>query len=495
MVRAFVYIFLLVTVAACGKNYMHRPDENIVGQTPPPDMVVVPGNGDLPSFYMGFTEECNVNYNTYLVWLDNVFADYPAVAKQAQIKNRDVSDLMLMNDPYYKYYQNHPAFAYYPVTGLTWLQVQDYMGWKTDRLNEMIMVKINLTNEEDFTNQVADNNFNTEAYLCEQYMPVTKNEIPDLSPEGTTRHIRMEDGILFTAMRLPTEAEWDYAVGLHKKAAINIENYKDPFGKGMWYPYGKEYFTLHWADMYGLWNEKMASEGLPYNPAWDSTAQYFPGRLTGPSDFERGDNHIANLEGNVQEWLLDIYEENPEKTPYNFVEYFTKNGFPLIEKKHWADPDGLPWDKDSLGRMTFRYFALDATGTPYKTKRLDYVWAGNCRNDTIYIDTAGKKVIVRPFINWENKWDTSYSMPKDYHSYIFLYKNADRFYYLVQHCDYLFRDTIMEKRIVKGGTWRHPDALSRRAMAENEYSPNVGFRCVMAYNSLPVKKKYRVKWR
>ena len=76
-----------------------------------------------------------------------------------------------------------------------------------------------------------------------------------------------------------------------------------------------------------------------------------------------------------------------------------------------------------------------------------------------------------------------------------VYKKGNRFYTIVTNYSELFRDTIIEKRVVKGGTWRHPNALARRPMAENEYSPNVGFRCAMAYHGLPVKKKYKVKWR
>jgi hypothetical protein len=495
-----IYLLLIITASACGKRYMHKPDANVVGQTPPADMVFVPGSREVPSFYMGFTEECNLNYNIYLQWLQQVFVDYPEVYKKAVPQNRDVSDIMVMNDPYYKYYQNHPAFAYYPVTGLTWEQTQDYLCWKTDRLNEAILIEAGVHDKKDLIYQTNESNFNTEAYLNLQYDGLVKKDLQDIAPYGTTRKVRIEDGILFTGFRLPTEAEWEYALSLEKQAQINTENYKNPFGKNNGYPYGKNYFTLRWARLYGLVNDDMAKHGLPYNAQWDS-AQYTLNRLTGPVDYKTGGNRIANLDGNVQEWLMDIYTDTIQQPTLNMAEYFSRNNFPELEPKYYNDVNGYVNEKDSLGKLPFIYWALDATGKPIKTRKFGFAITTNHRVDTIFYDSTSPFFVATPkFYSYVNKWDTSYSWKEPtYNGWnlgIPLTKNNNGDFFSVQYnYDVIRFDSVKYNRVVKGGTWRKPDGHARIGMPQNQYSPNVGFRCVMAYTSLPVKKGYKVKWK
>ena len=104
-------------------------------------MVFMPGNGSVPAFYMGVTEETNLNYNIYLKWLEKTFKDYAFVKSWAEPKSRDLDSISRLNDPFYKEYFTHPAFAYYPVVGVTWLQAMEYLSWKGDRLNEAVMME------------------------------------------------------------------------------------------------------------------------------------------------------------------------------------------------------------------------------------------------------------------------------------------------------------------------------------------------------------------
>jgi formylglycine-generating enzyme len=163
------------------------------------------------SFYMDETEVSNLHYNEYLQWTGRVFADYPEVYIKALPDTNAWRRKLAYNEPLVLYYFRHPSYRDYPVVGVSWVQATAYAAWRTDRVNEMILIREGVTDLSDLTNQVADNNFNTDAYLNGQYDPVAKNELKDLAPEGTTRKVRMEDGIFLPDYRLPTEAEWEYA--------------------------------------------------------------------------------------------------------------------------------------------------------------------------------------------------------------------------------------------------------------------------------------------
>jgi formylglycine-generating enzyme len=494
--KGVLYIVLIISVSACRNYYSHQPDKVSPGQTPPADMVFVPGSSEVPSFYMGFTEECNLNYNIYLQWLQQVFVDYPGVYQKAVPKNRDVSDLMVMNDPYYKYYQNHAAFAYYPVTGITWLQAETYLAWKTDRLNEAILMEAGVHDKKDLIYQTNESNFNTEAYLNLQYDGLVKRDLDDVAPYGTTRKVRVEDGILFAGFRLPTEAEWEYALSLEKQAQINTENYKNPFGKNNGYPYGKNYFTLRWGRMYGLVNDKMAKHGLPYNAQWDSTQFQLPQRLTGPADYQTQGNRIANLDGNVQEWLLDVYTDTPQQLHYNFGEYMARNDFPVAKPEYYNDIEGYLQEKDSLGRLPFRYLFFDGTGQPVKTSRVDFVCFFNRRYDSIYIPVNEAKLTKSIHLNPQTQRNDTFTYYGQYPHSGQVYKDENGNYFKLQYNYYVIRfNDYNHQRVVKGGTWREPDGKSRRPMQQDSASPNVGFRCVMTYTGLPVKPGYKVKWK
>ncbi len=44
------------------------------------------------------------------------------------------------NEPYINNYLRHPAFNNYPVVGVSWEQANDFCKWRTDRVNEKILI-------------------------------------------------------------------------------------------------------------------------------------------------------------------------------------------------------------------------------------------------------------------------------------------------------------------------------------------------------------------
>ena len=63
-------------------------------------------------------------------------------------------------------YLRHPAFADYPVVGVSWIQAVEFSNWRTDRVNEQMILE-----EEGFIvrdakyDVEAGESFSTQTYL------------------------------------------------------------------------------------------------------------------------------------------------------------------------------------------------------------------------------------------------------------------------------------------------------------------------------------------
>jgi formylglycine-generating enzyme required for sulfatase activity len=79
----------------------------------------------------------------------------------------------------------HPAYDYYPVVGVTWKQAQAYCQWRTDRLNEEVLIDA----------KVLDSH--SDYFSVSEFLSDTNN----------LEYTQM----LFPSFRLPTESEWEYA--------------------------------------------------------------------------------------------------------------------------------------------------------------------------------------------------------------------------------------------------------------------------------------------
>ncbi|MCI5057138.1 MAG: SUMF1/EgtB/PvdO family nonheme iron enzyme, partial [Flavobacteriales bacterium] len=142
----------------------------------------IPRRATVSSFYMDETEISNFQWCEYLYWLSRVFSvDYPEVYKKALPDTLVWRDKLAYNDPYVEYYLRHPAYRDYPVVGINWLQAVDFCAWRTDRVNEFILIREGIL--EHYVNQVNEDNFNTDAYLFGQYESGKRIEgIPDFHP-------------------------------------------------------------------------------------------------------------------------------------------------------------------------------------------------------------------------------------------------------------------------------------------------------------------------
>jgi formylglycine-generating enzyme len=292
------------------------------------------------SFYMDETEVSNVDYLEYLYWINRVYgADYPEVYKKALPDTLVWRNPLAYNEPYVDNYLRHPAYQNYPIVGVSWTQANEYAAWRTDRVNEQILIEKGVLKVNP--NQVNEDNFNTEAYLAGQYEGMVKKNLPNLDPNGEkTRQVRKEDGILLPSYRLPTEAEWEYAAKALKGNSI-YENVNEKKiytwnGIGVRDLDGKSKGVIL-ANFKRGRGDNMGTSGF-LNDNADITA---PVKSYLPNDFG-----LYNMAGNVNEWVLDVYRPLSAEDKSDFNSYRGN-----IFQKPLLDADGNLAEKDSLGRI------------------------------------------------------------------------------------------------------------------------------------------------
>jgi gliding motility-associated lipoprotein GldJ len=250
------------------------------------------------SFYMDETEVSNQDYREYVFWLQRMYPNSPEKTKAATPDSSVWREELAYNEPYVNNYFRHPAYSDYPVVGVTWEQAKDYCSWRTDRVNEKILVERGILQHDN--SQSGQNVFTTDSYLAGLY-DGTEGENPQQSPDGASRRVRWEDGIMLPTYRLPTEAEWEYAAyGL-------IGNVEDEIlTDRKFYPWNGAYLREDSRKEKGRLKanfirgrgDLMGMAGA-LNDNADITAPVF--------SYDPNDYGLYCMSGNVNEWVRDVY--------------------------------------------------------------------------------------------------------------------------------------------------------------------------------------------
>jgi len=144
----------------------------------------VPKKITVSSFYMDETEVRNMDYLEYLYWIERMYGSnydngsYPEVYWNALPDTNVWRSKLSFNEPLVENYLRHPAYREYPVVGINWSQAMDYCAWRTDRVNERILIDNGYLWEDP--DQVDENIFNTDAYLTGQYEGRIRRMPPNL---------------------------------------------------------------------------------------------------------------------------------------------------------------------------------------------------------------------------------------------------------------------------------------------------------------------------
>ena len=398
----------------------------------------VPRRVTVESFYMDETVVSNLNYRQYLHWIRRVLVSYPEVYRKALPDTLVWRSKLAYNEPYVEYYFRHPSYNDYPVVGVSWLQCNDYCLWRTDRVNEDILMRQGILEKDP--NQKDENNFNTDAYLNGQYEGLVRKNLKSLDPNKDERRVQLEDGILLPKYRLPTEAEWEFAA-----SGLIGNSFDERIYERRIYPWNGDVLRNHQKKYRG---QMMANfkRGRGDNMG-TAGALNDGGSITMPvASHWPNDYGLYHMAGNVNEWVSDVYRP----LSYDDVEDFNPyrgNVFTVLK----VDETGAPVEKDSIGRMKREPISEEAA----MSQRRQFTKS-----------------------DYRNYNDGDHGSTLDFADETYKGAGSERMYDPTQS---LINDHV---RVYKGGSWRdRPYWLSpgtRRYLAEDQSRDDIGFRCAMS---------------
>ncbi len=408
----------------------------------------VPRTVSVPSFYMDQTEVANIHYREYEYWLGRVYgSDYPELVLKALPDTMCWRKALQFNEPMVDLYYRHAGYNYYPVVGVNWKQATNYAKWRSNRVNELLLIKMGYLKKNP--NQVAEDVFDLKSYLAGQYEGAVGVKKRDINPTGGgRRNVSLSDGVFLPDYRLPTEAEWEYAalgmIGQNPERSGKRSRGEEVHLNQQTYPWGDAHSTRE-----GLRNSYQGQQLANFTRGRGDAAgvagslndnAFRPNLITA---YKANAYGLYNMAGNVSEWVMDVYRPTPAEEGLN---PFLGNVFDKVKTLE----DGTADEKDSIGGMPRELMTQEEIAqryTDYRSPDLrDY-------NDGDTMEVEERRPVYTSQEDPERKQ---------------------------RELSTLISNTT---RVIKGGSWADRaywlSPGTRRLFRETHASSTIGFRCVM----------------
>jgi formylglycine-generating enzyme len=452
------------------------------------------------SFYMDEAEVTNSEYFLYVQYMKDVFPPsqenykhiYSSVLPDTLVWRKSLGNTDILSENYLR----HPAYADYPIVGVSWLQANEYCKWRTNAVNLKTLIDKGHI-ENIFEIDSVSNFFDTDVFLADDSKLFDGDSTVYRRGVGRTirkkgearpsrdafqgRKISNADGILTQRFRLPTEAEWEFA------AKANTENreYNNIRGRKK-YAWDGKYSRSKGKRTKGdqLANFKQGRGDYSGLSGWSSDGADIPNKIKSypPNAFG-----LYDMSGNVAEWVADVYRPIVDNEANDF-NYFRGNIFTkkMIDEEGnvviAANDDAPEVDYDTLpnGKIipkqlpnTIKYIPITKDDT---SLRRNFMVADNTdindgdTNSSRFFNDVEDGVSTNP---------SMYNSPKPPALEIDPETGEE-----VLVNDKKRRTTLISNktRVYKGGSWSDReywlDPAQRRYLPEYMATNYIGFRCV-----------------
>lgn len=455
-----------------------------------------PTQQHVQSFYMDETEVTNLMYLEYLDWTKKVFP--PENENYRLIYHGALPDTLVwrnrlgFNETMTNNYLRHPAYANYPVVGVSWIQAVEFSKWRTDRVNELVLEKEGYTKRgARITDVDATTTFNTQTYLTsptDAYGGNTEITQGGRTSERITQrdssnlYVQLKDGLLLPDYRLPTEAEWEYAaLGLGSLRSYNVYRGKKK------YPWDGQYTRSGKRKTRGdqMANFKQSRGDYGGIAGWSDDGA----DITAPvKSYQPNDFGLYDMAGNVAEWVADVYRPiiDNEFNEFNYFRgnIYTKNAIGEDGKVVLITPETIVYDTLSNGKIVARNLPGEILQVPVDENET-YLRTQFSESDNRNF-RDGDKRSARNFQSFnddqeeqESSTRLMYNSPK--HVVEPGEEGLERQYDQDNSRTTLINDEV---RVFKGGSWRDRnywlDPAQRRYFPQDMATDYIGFRNAMS---------------
>jgi gliding motility-associated lipoprotein GldJ len=470
-----------------------------------------PSQQHVQSFYMDETEVTNLMYVEYLDYIKKLYPPEDELYKN--IYHGILPDTLVwrnrlgFNEVMTENYLRHPAYAEYPVVGVSWIQAVEYSNWRTDRVNELNLDR-NGYRDINLAEQDSETIFSTDRYKVDpsaydngEDNRRNRNVRVDADGNETGVYASMETGVIGPKYRLPTETEWEYAaLGLSELRSYNLYRGRKK------YPWDGQYTRSGSRKYRGdqLANFKQGKGDYGGIAGWSDDGADITNAV---KSYEPNDYGLYDMAGNVAEWVADVYRPivDDEFNDFNYYRgnVYTKNAINDDGTIKVVTSDDILYDTLSNGKVIARNLPGEIVKVDVDENET-YLRPNFDRANNINFRDGDK----RSSRNFESFGDDDLNEEGDIQD-----KETRKMYNSPKHS--IRRDSLGniirefdksntrtslindEVRVYKGGSWKDReywlDPAQRRYFPQDMATDYIGFRCAMSRLGSKSKIKNKTK--